>query len=147
MINLDLQRTYPEDDFFQSPAAQADMLEVLFLWAKLHPEISYRQGMNELLAPIVWVCSQAAAQDPSTLYDEKFIRHDSFALFQALMGVMEQFYSLSDESKKTHELVGAVQPPLKLLGDRIQKKLLKQVDGKLATHLNQLGVDPPLYMM
>lgn len=52
-IKLDLERTYPENEFFHKPDIQKHMLHVLFVWAKLHPDYSYRQGMNEILAPIV----------------------------------------------------------------------------------------------
>lgn len=31
------------------------MLQILTVWACLHPVISYRQGMHELLAPMVKV--------------------------------------------------------------------------------------------
>jgi TBC1 domain family protein 5 len=34
---------------------QSHMLRVLTVWACLHPELSYRQGMHELLAPIIKV--------------------------------------------------------------------------------------------
>ncbi len=52
-IKLDLSRTYPESTFFQSESAQKSMLHILFVWSKLNPETSYRQGMNEILAPIL----------------------------------------------------------------------------------------------
>ncbi|KAF1318002.1 Tbc1 domain family member 13 protein, partial [Globisporangium splendens] len=35
--------------------AQQWMLRILFLYAKLHPALGYMQGMNEILAPIVFV--------------------------------------------------------------------------------------------
>lgn len=35
--------------------AQQWMLRILFVFAKLHPELGYMQGMNEILAPIVFV--------------------------------------------------------------------------------------------
>jgi hypothetical protein len=31
------------------------MLSILFIWAKLNPIFGYRQGMNEILAPIVFI--------------------------------------------------------------------------------------------
>ena len=30
------------------------MTDILFIFAKLTPEVGYRQGMHELLAPILW---------------------------------------------------------------------------------------------
>ena len=43
-IKQDLKRTYPENEFFQRDDTQKSMLNVLFIWSKLNPEISYRQG-------------------------------------------------------------------------------------------------------
>ena len=47
-IALDLSRTWPEHPFFAKESIQADMLHILFMWAKLNPDVSYRQGMNEV---------------------------------------------------------------------------------------------------
>jgi TBC1 domain family protein 5 len=43
----------------------------LFVWCKANPDVSYKQGMNELLASIVWVYfheAVAASFDPSNEY-------------------------------------------------------------------------------
>lgn len=47
-IRHDLHRTHPEQEFFQKNDVQNQMMNILFVWAKLHPHISYRQGMNEV---------------------------------------------------------------------------------------------------
>ncbi|KAH3743400.1 TBC1 domain family protein [Pelomyxa schiedti] len=54
-IKRDLERTYPEYPFFQLPQVQAALRRVLFIYSREHPNISYRQGMHELLAPIFFV--------------------------------------------------------------------------------------------
>ncbi len=54
-IRKDVGRTYQELPFFQNTAVLRLLTEVLFVWCKINPEISYKQGMNELLASIVWV--------------------------------------------------------------------------------------------
>ena len=57
-IGKDTNRLYPNGcgDFFeQMSAVTAGMTNVLFLWSRMHPDTSYRQGMHELLAPFVWL--------------------------------------------------------------------------------------------
>jgi len=62
-IKLDLRRTYPELPFFAREETQMKMLNILFTWSKSHPEISYRQGMNELLAPILLINTVQRSMD------------------------------------------------------------------------------------
>eukprot|EP01052_Picozoa_sp_SAG31_P070000 SAG31_NODE_28836_length_404_cov_1.334426_2_plen_48_part_01 len=38
---------------------------ILFVFAKLHPEVAYVQGMNELVAPLFFVLCQAPSGDDS----------------------------------------------------------------------------------
>ncbi|XP_064978202.1 uncharacterized protein LOC135619792 isoform X1 [Musa acuminata AAA Group] len=56
MIDQDLSRLYPEHSgYFHTPICQALLRRVLLLWCLQHPEYGYRQGMHELLAPLVYV--------------------------------------------------------------------------------------------
>jgi TBC1 domain family member 5 len=41
--------------FFLDPEILKLLSDVLFVWCKTYPDISYKQGMNELLASIVFV--------------------------------------------------------------------------------------------
>lgn len=55
-IENDLSRLYPEHgSYFQTPACQAMLRRILLLRSLSHPEHSYRQGMHELLAPLMYV--------------------------------------------------------------------------------------------
>eukprot|EP01137_Pigoraptor_chileana_P004807 Opistho-2@46963 len=65
VIGQDVERTFPESDYFQSPRIRNIMMEVLFCYTKLHPELSYRQGMHELLAPIIQIldCEKIGVHD------------------------------------------------------------------------------------
>ncbi len=60
VIKLDLSRTYPDLEFFQSEQTQRQMLHILFVWSKLNANTSYRQGMNELLAPLLLLVAAEA---------------------------------------------------------------------------------------
>lgn len=42
-INRDLERTYPEHEFFQTDATRANLNRILFVYSREHPEPSYRQ--------------------------------------------------------------------------------------------------------
>ncbi|EOA12377.1 hypothetical protein CARUB_v10025951mg [Capsella rubella] len=55
-LDQDLSRLYPEHgSYFQSSGCQGMLRRVLLLWCLKHPEIGYRQGMHELLAPLLYV--------------------------------------------------------------------------------------------
>ena len=68
MVTLDVNRIYPEEEFFASVSIRTLLTDVLTIWALEHPYTedtpeapgtptaqSYRQGMHELLAPFVYV--------------------------------------------------------------------------------------------
>ena len=52
LINKDLDRTYQEIDLFLQNKVRNILANILYIWAKENQEISYRQGMHELLAII-----------------------------------------------------------------------------------------------
>ncbi|KAK7281167.1 hypothetical protein RIF29_08908 [Crotalaria pallida] len=56
MVDQDLSRLYPEHgSYFQTPGCQGTLRRILLLWCLRHPECGYRQGMHELLAPLLYV--------------------------------------------------------------------------------------------
>ena len=73
------------------------ILDIIFVYCKVNPDRGgYRQGMHELLAPIVHVVQQDAvsrsAITPETsdeemldLLDAAFVEHDAYTLFSRLM--------------------------------------------------------------
>ena len=50
IINLDIVRTFQNINIFSQENIKKILLNILFIWSKENEEISYRQGMNELLA-------------------------------------------------------------------------------------------------
>ncbi|XP_065851161.1 uncharacterized protein [Euphorbia lathyris] len=55
-VDQDLSRLYPEHwSYFQTPGCQGMLRRILLLWCLRHPEYGYRQGMHELLAPLLYV--------------------------------------------------------------------------------------------
>lgn len=61
------------DEYFKTEKRQAMLLNILFIWSKLHPDTSYRQGMHEIVAPIFYVLEQEQEEwgvktDPNILH-------------------------------------------------------------------------------
>ncbi|XP_010541116.1 PREDICTED: TBC1 domain family member 5 [Tarenaya hassleriana] len=55
-VDQDLSRLYPEHgSYFQAPGFQGMLRRILLLWCLKHPEHGYKQGMHELLAPLLYV--------------------------------------------------------------------------------------------
>mmetsp|Transcript_9341 Transcript_9341/g.17928 ORF Transcript_9341/g.17928 Transcript_9341/m.17928 type:complete len:552 (-) Transcript_9341:4331-5986(-) len=107
-IRRDVDRTHQERELFCRDSVKELLTNVLFAWAKLHPHLSYKQGMNELLAIIVFVgyaetetfsasnISDKAAHMLRILNSRSHLEADCFWLFSKLMdrGVKELFNSV-----------------------------------------------------
>lgn len=151
----DVQRL-PDEPFYHQETTQTLILDILFIWVKLNPDLGgYRQGMHELLAPILYVVDQDAidrksasdaAADPMMveMLDSYFIEHDAFALFSNVMERAKPFYEVS---------VGAGGP---LSGEQsaivekskeIHEVALMTVDPELAKHLKSIEVLPQIFLM
>lgn len=137
----------PEEPFYHEQRIQIMILDILFLYCKLNPGLGgYRQGMHELLAPIVSVVAQDAvdrttieSNDPTDallteILDSNFVEHDAFALFSKLMESASAFYeveknSIVERSKYIHEVA------------------LMKTDEELANHLRNIEVLPQIFLM
>lgn len=96
----------PESAYFRQLETQRTLTDILFVFCKLNPDVSYRQGMHELAAPILWVVendavdigegSKTLGQDSTikALFDADHIEHDTFALFGQVMQSAKTFVSL-----------------------------------------------------
>jgi TBC1 domain family protein 5 len=50
IIVLDVNRTYQDKDLFQNTLIKETLVNILFIWSKENKDVSYKQGMNEILA-------------------------------------------------------------------------------------------------
>ena len=105
----------PDNTYFRQPTTQNMLLDILFIFCKLNPDVGYRQGMHEVLAPVLWVVErdavshaddshEAIAQDDILLramFDAKFIEHDTFTLFGLIMQNAKTFYEPGATSRPT----------------------------------------------
>ncbi|KAJ8438071.1 hypothetical protein Cgig2_025476 [Carnegiea gigantea] len=84
MVNKDLSRLYPEhESYFQTPGCQVLLRRILLLWCLRHPECGYRQGMHELLAPLLYVLHADIQylNEVHGLYEDHFVDKFDEVLF------------------------------------------------------------------
>ena len=70
-IMLDIDRTYQDRELFQQKFVKDLMVNVLFVWAKNNPDLGYKQGLNELLAVLVFVAYGESVTDDVTDIDPR----------------------------------------------------------------------------
>jgi TBC1 domain family protein 5 len=151
-IVLDVQRL-PDEPFYHEERIQTMILDILFTYCKLNPTAGgYRQGMHELLAPIVFVVDQDAVDrsqvgadaDPIMLemLDSAYVEHDAYALFSKIMERAGSFYELSDSG-----VAGSDQSAIVEKSRHIHEVLLLKIDPELATHLSNIEVLPQIFLM
>ena len=110
LINKDLDRTHQDMDLFLQNKIKNILANVLYIWSKENQDVSYRQGMNELLAVLflsfypyyfVSTCKPKSTKNDIIDYlkdinfhkeeiyiffhDEEEIQSDLFFIFEALM--------------------------------------------------------------
>lgn len=141
------------------------ILDILFVYCKLFPERGgYRQGMHELLAPLVHTIEQDAIdrtttdEDPSLdatmlrVLDAAFIEHDAFVLFAKLMDHAQTFYEIKETAVKPGYPVPATRAmdQSSAIVERskfIHEVCLHKVDPELAAHLTNIEILPQIFLM
>ncbi|XP_034300210.2 TBC1 domain family member 5 isoform X1 [Magallana gigas] len=174
-IKQDVIRTYPRIAFFQSNQVRNLMVDILFIYAKLNADTSYRQGMHELLAPLIFIlhCDHQAflhAAEVETLdqinepdrdivkeiMDPAYLEHDAYALLSQIMRTVEPWYNARDipvnRSKDKLNSVPFARPQdlnssnaIVTKLTRIQDYILKRFDVELHGHLERLEIAPQIY--
>ena len=145
----------PENLYFRQPATQNMLLDILFIFSKLNPDTSYRQGMHELVAPMLWVVERdAIAQDTPhrgqdreilTTFDSNYIEHDTFTLFGLIMQSAKIFYETGSTQNKRAAV--ETEAPIVLLCRRVYEDYLPRIDPDLASHLHEIAVLPQVFLM
>ena len=158
----------PEKPYFREPHTQRIMLDILFIFCKINQDVGYRQGMHELLAPILWVIEQDAIdygndgdQNPGSkdevllkqTLDRTYIESDAFTLFSLIMRSAKSFYELAEPDRRSSTPSnGAVTPqygssPIVERSQRIHEVYLARLDPGLAKHLTEIEVLPQVFLM
>jgi TBC1 domain family protein 5 len=150
----------PDEPYFRNYETQKMLLDILFIYCKINQDIGYRQGMHELLAPVLWVVQKDAltpldlmesmSADDSrkpmmNMLNASFVEHDSFTLFSLMMRTAKSFYELSEPKKIHDDQQGSF--PIVERSKRIHEVLLAQLDPELASHLTQIEILPQIFLM
>lgn len=142
----------PDNVYFRQPGTQDMMLDILFVWCKMHPGIGYRQGMHEILAPLLWVVERDAIS-PTTAHegssdqllvdmlDSRHIEHDSYTLFSLIMQTAQSFYAPAETGSTTKDT------PMLARSSRIYETYLPKADPELAAHLVKLEIVPQIFLL
>uniref|UniRef100_A0A6Q2ZLD0 TBC1 domain family member 5 n=1 Tax=Esox lucius TaxID=8010 RepID=A0A6Q2ZLD0_ESOLU len=160
MIKQDVMRTFPEMRYFQEEDVRTKLTDILFCYARENEQLLYKQGMHELLAPIVFVlhCDHQAFQHASEtahpseemlcLLNPTFHEHDvistpsPLSMFCATVQGKEEMmtsmpFARPQDSGPSVAIVTKV--------NRIQDQLVKKHDVELHMHLNRLEIAPQIY--
>jgi len=149
-IEKDVERTHCELAFFCNPAHTSAMFRILLVYAKLNKGVLYIQGMNELLAPLLYVCvtDKGAGLVGSTAEDDldgvdgsgpslDEAEADAFFLFCALMAVHRDVFMSSQDNSSS-----GIRGQLARLGRALHRR-----EPTLAAHLDTLGISPQFYAL
>ncbi|KAJ3428849.1 tbc1 domain family member gtpase-activating protein [Anaeramoeba flamelloides] len=106
VIQLDIDRTNPDNEFYSKPKIKKKMFNILFIYSKEHPDLSYRQGMHEILAPIIYVVYQEYQKRNGSstfmhLIDEKYIEEDSYLIFERIMYISKNLFLTTPSSTQS----------------------------------------------
>ena len=157
-IQQDVDRCMPDNPYFRESKTQETLLNILFIFCKLNVDVGYRQGMHELLAPILWVVSQDAVESQSAdLYDDSgklleallawdFVEHDAFTLFCIVMQTAKSFYENGANAQRS-AVAASTNSPIVERSHRIHGTYLRQADPKLADHLHSIDILPQIFIM
>ena len=148
----------PENAYFREPSTQSMLLEILFIYCKLNRDVGYRQGMHEVLAPIVWVVSCDAInckgyqREPDldelmlTSLDPTYIEHDAFTLFGIIMQTVKTFYEMGDSNEPPTTGLSHHSPIVER-SKRIHENYLHHADPELAEHLTDIEILPQIFLI
>lgn len=165
-IERDVVRTFPDMEFFRQTEIQSTLVNVLFNYACENHHLSYKQGMHELVATLLYVLHTDtsnclinhqggyANETIAGLMDFKYIEHDLYTIFNKLMNHVGTWYQ-NDEiitgqqahiktihhrpiKKQVHSVLG-----VKL--KKISESIVRRHDPELFNHLQALQIAPQIY--
>lgn len=136
IITKDVERTFPDIDYFQDEKVRISLTNILFIYAKLNPDVGYKQGMHELAAPMLWVLAQdSVLEDDYQVFSHKDVEPDAFELFSTIMRSAKPWYMADSQS----------QPPIVAKSAHIQEDLLKIADLELYNTLKSNSIEPQIW--
>ncbi|KAL9003393.1 MAG: hypothetical protein Q9188_003742 [Gyalolechia gomerana] len=138
------------------------LLDILFIYCKLNPDIGYRQGMHEVLAPMLWVISRDSIDPESSdelpedgppeqklireCFDAQFVEHDTFTVFGIIMQTVKSFYEVGSTTQIAPSPASNTSPIVER-SQRIHEVYLRQADPILADHLVDIEILPQIFLI
>ncbi|KAL0572940.1 hypothetical protein V5O48_009030 [Marasmius crinis-equi] len=169
-IAQDVERTFPEIDFFRQHDVQDQLTNILFLYSITHEATGYRQGMHELLAPVYFALaydstSAQSLQDPigRDICSPAWVAADAWIIFECVMKSVSIWYEWREAPEASSNLPSPlshhvnlnvqsgpveIKPfiaPIVQACNRVQSVLLKSVDPLLWRHIQSTGIEPQIY--
>ncbi|KAI9822002.1 MAG: hypothetical protein M1832_003174 [Thelocarpon impressellum] len=164
-IFQDVERCMPENAYFREAPAQKMLLDILFVFCKLNGDVGYRQGMHELLAPMLWVVGRDAIEPESagdveksagdveesdrlllSMLDAQYVEHDAFTLFSLVMRTAKNFYEL-EQPTTLPDARSPQRSPIIEQSRRIHENYLARIDPELARRLKEIDVLPQVFLI
>lgn len=164
--------SFPDVAYFRDAEVQAELTHILYLYSDMHPDIGYRQGMHELLAPLYYAVDYDSISEDTnadlTLKEfcsRSWVAADAWCLFTAVMKGASRWYEWQEKkapavseptSLPSHVQVNMsirdsqMKPyiaPIVEAANRVQSVLLKGVDPELWKALQTAGIEPQIYGM
>jgi len=126
------------------------MIEILFIYSKENTEVSYKQGMHELLAPVIYMLDQekmtvSDGSILSLLMDANHLEHDAYIIFEKLMkntGCWFISKMTNGKDKKAEK-----ESPILQKCQHIYHKILKSKDPGLYSYISSLKIEPQLFLL
>ncbi|KAI9833052.1 MAG: hypothetical protein M1819_003885 [Sarea resinae] len=166
-IFQDVERCVPENSYFRQPSTQTMLLDILFVFCKLNQDLGYRQGMHEILAPVLWAVetdainpedfekARVGGQNDKLMLqtlDPGFVEHDAFTLFTLIMRSAKAFYEAGEQAESYRPVRGSKdsiseEPPIVQRSKRIHEQYLAEADPELAHRLTEIGVLPQVFVI
>jgi TBC1 domain family protein 5 len=176
LIKIDINRTYPEMDFFKNKEIKNILITVLYIYSKKFPLIGYNQGMNEICAILLYNFYQKYKLNDSFIKGEEtflyymihsnneFIECDIYHIFKNLMEKDLKIFYLYNQEKYKNSFLSqkTIEEKLKLTSEEImncndsdlKKRMYKlffidlvEIDKGLVKYLHQGEVDPDLFLL
>ncbi|EPQ58582.1 RabGAP/TBC [Gloeophyllum trabeum ATCC 11539] len=171
-IQQDVERTFPDLDYFRDVEVQYQLTNILFIYSVTHPDIGYRQGMHELLAPLYYAVDYDSVNVASggdtdkalaDVCDKTWQAADAWRLFVSVMEGAGRWYEWRESLTTAASFskipahvdlntkdIQPLQPyvtPIVQACHNIQFNLLKSVDPELWKALHSSGIEPTIYGM
>ena len=163
-------RRFPDIEYFRDPHIQSLMTCILYVYCVHNKDVGYRQGMHELLAPLLYAVDfdsverSASQSDENEVFaelcDRTWIAADAHALFEVIMSGVGSWYEWREPTHQQSSPIsltvpGSLEPiymkpwvaPIIEVCNLIHSDYLKRSDPALWSALQNSQVEPQIFGM